>query len=182
MLTLVSTLPMVAVLAAAGAASHSAALPICTALPGDFNGHDILPPYPPPVENGEVRLSCVLAQNVLQVCWSEVRPRTPAAPSAYRQPCPLSFFNLATHDQACCEKCAGNAKCVAFSYMPDSGVCYLKSQADGNPHGLTNDRLSGWVNATCSCTATGLVARFAQIFVRFFVVGFDLRLAFWPGR
>ena len=49
---------------------------------------------------------------------------------------------------ACCAKCRGHDGCVAFSYMLDTGTCYLKSGV--RPRGNA-DRLSAWVNASCAC-------------------------------
>jgi len=58
-----------------------------------------------------------------------------------------------TDGQACCTKCAAHPGCVAFSYALDSGTCYLKSAAPATAGG-NSDRLSGWVNSSCSCNAT----------------------------
>ena len=48
----------------------------------------------------------------------------------------------------CCQKCAAQKGCAAFSYITASGACYLKSRANSG----RNARLSGFVNASCSCT------------------------------
>jgi hypothetical protein len=79
--------------------------PTCTPFANtDFNGHDILPPYPPKVPTAE----------------------------------------------SCCSKCAANANCVAFAFSLQDGTCYLKGPGV-KPSGANQGRLSGFVNATCTC-------------------------------
>jgi hypothetical protein len=76
--------------------------------------------------------------------------------------CAVVYHDFSGHDipfacatpsaKDCCDTCKANWLCHAFSFDVPAGYCYLKTQ--GGPAAAPEPRLSGWVNASCSCEGT----------------------------